>query len=89
MPLLTDPRVLSQPGHVAVLIYVHNLMRRQAMSLQHSSDDKIEVIRTQPDQSLGCSIIDEQGREVPITEDMIQDACRELEKRLVKPAEQK
>lgn len=29
------------------------------MSLQHSSDDKIEVIRTQPDQSLGCSIIDE------------------------------
>ncbi|MBK5534307.1 hypothetical protein JFT91_17155 [Pseudomonas sp. TH08] len=59
------------------------------MSLQHSSDDKIEVIRTKPGQTLGCSIIDEQGREVPITEDMIQDACRELEKRLVKPAEQK
>jgi len=58
------------------------------MSLQHSSDDKIEVIRTQPDQSLGCSIIDEQGREVPITEGMIQDACRELEQRLVKPAKQ-
>ncbi|MBC3208297.1 MULTISPECIES: PA1571 family protein [Pseudomonas] len=58
------------------------------MSLQHSSEDKIQVIRTQPDQSLGCSIIDEQGREVPITENMIQDACRELEKRLVKPAEQ-
>jgi hypothetical protein len=63
-------------------------MRRQAMSLQHSSEDKIEVIRTQPGQSLGCSIIDEQGREVPITEDMIQQACSELEKRLVKPAEQ-
>jgi hypothetical protein len=63
-------------------------MRRQAMSLQHSSDDKIEVIRTQPGQSLGCSIIDAQGREVPITEDMIQDACRELEQRLVKPAKQ-
>ncbi|WP_285435767.1 PA1571 family protein [Pseudomonas sp. fls2-241-R2A-110] len=58
------------------------------MSLQHSSDDKIQVIRTKRDQSLGCSIIDENGREVPITEDMIQDACRELEKRLVKPAEQ-
>ena len=58
------------------------------MSLQHSSDDKIEVIRTKPGQTLGCSIIDEKGREVPITEDMIQDACRELEKRLVKPAEQ-
>jgi hypothetical protein len=59
------------------------------MSLQNSSDDKIQVIRTQPDQSLGCSIIDKDGREVPITENMIQDACRELEKRLVKPAEQK
>lgn len=59
------------------------------MSLQQRSDDKIEVIRTQPDQSLGCSIIDEQGREVPITENMIQNACRELDERLVKPAEQK
>lgn len=59
------------------------------MSLQNSSDDKIEVIRTQPNQSLGCSIIDKEGREVPITEDMIQTACRELEQRLVKPAEQK
>ena len=59
------------------------------MSLQNSSDDKIQVIRTQPDQSLGCSIIDKDGREVPITENMIQDACRELEERLVKPAEQK
>ena len=58
------------------------------MSLQHSSDDKIQVIRTQPDQSLGCSIIDENGNEKPITEDMIQQACRELEQRLVKPAEQ-
>lgn len=59
------------------------------MSLQHRSDDKIQVIRTQPNQSLGCAIIDAQGREVPITEDMIQDACRELDQRLVKPAEQK
>lgn len=58
------------------------------MSLQQSSEDKIQVIRTKPSQTLGCSIIDEKGREVPITEDMIQDACRELEKRLVKPAEQ-
>ncbi|VVM74562.1 hypothetical protein PS862_01335 [Pseudomonas fluorescens] len=59
------------------------------MSLQNSSDDKIEVIRTQPDQSLGCSIIDKDGREVPITEGMIQKACSELEQRLVKPAEKK
>lgn len=26
-----------------------------------------------------CAVIDEQGREVPITEQMIQRACRELE----------
>jgi len=58
------------------------------MSLQNSSEDKIQVIRTQPNQSLGCSIIDANGREVPITEDMIQKACSELDKRLVKPAEQ-
>jgi len=58
------------------------------MSLQHSSEDKIEVIRTKPGQSLGCSILDKDGREVPITEEMIQQACSELEKRLIKPAEQ-
>ena len=58
------------------------------MSLQNSSEDKIQVIRTQPNQSLGCSIIDADGREVPITEKMIQNACSELENRLVKPAEQ-
>lgn len=58
------------------------------MSLQHSSEDKIEVIRTKPGQSLGCSILDKDGHEVPITEEMIQQACSELEKRLVKPAEQ-
>ncbi|WP_178114403.1 MULTISPECIES: PA1571 family protein [unclassified Pseudomonas] len=56
------------------------------MSLQNSSDANIEVIR-QP-QHLPCSYIDAQGREVQITEDMIQDACRELEQKLVKPAEQ-
>ncbi|MFC6297165.1 hypothetical protein HKK55_16255 [Pseudomonas sp. ADAK18] len=56
------------------------------MSLQNSSNAKIEVIR-QP-QHLPCSYIDAQGREVQITEDMIQDACRELEQKLVKPAQQ-
>ncbi|NWA27899.1 hypothetical protein HX870_20420 [Pseudomonas gingeri] len=56
------------------------------MDLQNSSN-QIPVIRPCP-QKLGCAIIDAQGREVPITEEMIQDACRELEQRLVKPAEQ-
>lgn len=32
-----------------------------------------------PQQPVGGSIIDAQGREIPITEDMIQRACRELE----------
>ncbi|MBV6751803.1 MULTISPECIES: PA1571 family protein [Pseudomonas] len=57
------------------------------MDLQNSSNNQIPVIRPCP-QKLGCAIIDAQGREVPITEEMIQDACRELEQRLVKPAEQ-
>ena len=55
------------------------------MSLQHSSDAKIDVIR-QP-QALPCSYIDAKGDEVQITEEMIQRACSELEQRLVKPAQ--
>ena len=56
------------------------------MTLQDTSNAKIEVIRQQ--QVLPCSYIDANGREVPITEDMIQQACSELEQRLVKPAQQ-
>ncbi|WP_170948753.1 PA1571 family protein [Pseudomonas sp. Irchel 3A7] len=58
------------------------------MSL-NSSDVTVPVIRPKRDESLDCSIVDEKGREIPITEEMIQKACRDLEKRLVKPAEQK
>ena len=47
------------------------------MSLQHSSDTPKPQNNPQPQ---GCgSIIDAQGREVPITEQMIQKACQELE----------
>ncbi|NMX90610.1 MULTISPECIES: PA1571 family protein [unclassified Pseudomonas] len=56
------------------------------MSLQTSSLNKIEVIRRP--QQLPCSYIDAQGREVQITEEMIQGACAELEQKLVKPAQQ-
>ncbi|WP_339529608.1 MULTISPECIES: PA1571 family protein [unclassified Pseudomonas] len=56
------------------------------MTLQNSSDANIEVIR-QP-QQLPCSYIDAQGCEVQITEEMIQQACSELEEKLVKPAQQ-
>jgi hypothetical protein len=53
------------------------------MSLQSQPSETLPVQRVQPHQAVGGSIIDAQGREVPITEDMVQQACRELEKRLV------
>ncbi|HLD66347.1 MAG TPA: hypothetical protein VJA19_09895 [Pseudomonas sp.] len=49
------------------------------MTLQNSQDPR-RVIPLKPQQPVGGAIIDEQGREVPITEGMIQRACSELEK---------
>jgi hypothetical protein len=57
------------------------------MSLQNSTEQSIPVKRITAHEQVGGSIIDAHGREVPITEDMVQDACRELEERLVKPAD--
>lgn len=54
------------------------------MSLQHSSGTT-QQRSAQPVPACG-SIIDAQGREIPITEQMIQQACRELENSRVKPA---
>lgn len=54
------------------------------MSLQHSSANT-QQRSVQPVPVLG-SIIDAQGREIPITEQMIQQACSELEKSRVAPA---
>ncbi|MHC6224843.1 PA1571 family protein [Pseudomonas sp. X10] len=48
------------------------------MSLQHSS--QTQKTTPQPQPQVCGSIIDAQGREIPITEQMIQDACKELEK---------
>lgn len=56
------------------------------MGLNTQHNDSLAVKRVQPQEPVGGSIIDAQGREVPITEDMVQDACRELEERLVTPA---
>jgi hypothetical protein len=56
------------------------------MGLHTNQSETLPVKRVQPREPVGGSIIDAQGREVPITEDMVQDACRDLEKRLVKPA---
>ncbi len=47
------------------------------MSLQHSSETQHTAPQSQP-QVCG-SIIDGQGREIPITEEMIQEACKDLE----------
>lgn len=55
------------------------------MSSHDDTQNSIEVVRVHPHEPVGGAIIDEQGREVPITEDMVQDACRELEEHVVKP----
>ncbi|WP_296218509.1 PA1571 family protein [Pseudomonas sp. UBA2684] len=47
------------------------------------------VTPTQPQQPVGGAIIDAQGREIPITENMIQRACNELDKNWVAPANKK
>ena len=47
------------------------------MSLQHGSDN--QKPRTTPPPLACGSIIDAKGREVPITEQMIQQACKALE----------
>ncbi|NQD91732.1 hypothetical protein HP532_03580 [Pseudomonas sp. CrR25] len=38
-----------------------------------------QIIRVNPQQGVGGAIIDANGREIPITEQMIRQACRELE----------
>ncbi|MGE8050872.1 PA1571 family protein [Pseudomonas monteilii] len=52
------------------------------MSLQHGSDN--QKPKTTPQPKVCGSVIDAQGREVPITEQMIQQACEALEKSRVK-----
>lgn len=45
---------------------------------QQSSQPRVTPLN--PQQPVGGSIIDAEGREIPITEQMIQQACRELDK---------
>ncbi|MFJ4155562.1 PA1571 family protein [Pseudomonas sp. NPDC089752] len=52
------------------------------MSLQHGSDTQKPQTTQQP-KPCG-SIIDAQGHEVPITEQMIQKACKDLEESRVR-----
>ncbi|BAN49540.1 PA1571 family protein [Metapseudomonas resinovorans] len=51
------------------------------MSLNDSTSNH-RVIPLQQRRPVGGAIIDAQGREIPITENMIQRACQELHKQL-------
>ncbi|WP_375739644.1 PA1571 family protein [Pseudomonas boanensis] len=53
------------------------------MSLPNSTSDR-RVVPLQPRQPIGGAVIDAQGREIPITESMIQRACQELQRQLNK-----
>lgn len=50
------------------------------MSLKDHNCTAQRVVPLQPQHLVGGSFIDAQGREIPITEGMIQRACRELDK---------
>ena len=41
---------------------------------------KPRILPLDPQQPVGGAIIDAEGREIPITERMIQQACRQLER---------
>lgn len=56
------------------------------MSLQSSNPET--VVRPQPEAQLGGAILDENGNQILITEEMVQAACQECEKLWVKPEKQ-
>jgi hypothetical protein len=76
-------------GAVIKRVYfeAHNLMRRQAMSLQNSTNH-VPVVRATPTLPVGGAILDQDGREILITEEMVQVACQECDKQWVKPVKQ-
>ncbi|MCY1395753.1 hypothetical protein D3C76_1297360 [compost metagenome] len=51
------------------------------MGLQNSTPQEEKA----PKQEAVGSVIDAQGKEIPITRQMIKEACEELEKSVVKP----
>ncbi|MFK3969159.1 PA1571 family protein [Pseudomonas sp. NPDC087358] len=57
------------------------------MSLQNSSNQE-PVVRPQPEFQLGGAILDKHGKEILITEEMVQAACQECDKYWVKPEQQ-
>ncbi|GFM83730.1 hypothetical protein PSCICO_43580 [Pseudomonas cichorii] len=57
------------------------------MNVQESSN-QVQVVRSTPDLSVGGAVLDKDGHEVLITEEMVQAACQECEKFWVTPAKQ-
>jgi len=57
------------------------------MSL-HESSNRVSAVQANPNLNVGGAILDQEGREILITEEMVQDACQECEKYWVKPEKQ-
>lgn len=57
------------------------------MSLHESRNDTAAV-QANPNPNVGGAILDVNGKEVLITEEMVQEACQECEKYWVKPEKQ-
>jgi hypothetical protein len=57
------------------------------MSL-HENSNQVPVVRATPTLPVGGAILDEQGREILITEEMVQAACQECDKNWVVPEKQ-
>ncbi|WP_426142014.1 PA1571 family protein [Pseudomonas sp. DWP3-1-2] len=57
------------------------------MSLQESSN-QVPLVRANPDLYVGGSVLDKDGREILITEEMVQAACQECDKNWVTPEKQ-
>ncbi|WP_449125473.1 PA1571 family protein [Pseudomonas viridiflava] len=58
------------------------------MSLQERSSSEVTIVRATPDLPVGGAILDKDGREVVITEEMVQAACQACDKLWVTPEEQ-
>lgn len=57
------------------------------MSLQENSN-QVPVVRATPQLPVGGAVLDDKGREVVITEEMVQAACQECDKNWVTPEKQ-
>jgi hypothetical protein len=57
------------------------------MSLQESSN-QVPVVRATPDLPVGGAVLDKDGHEILITEEMVQAACQECDKQWVTPEKQ-